>query len=58
VPDAWVLFILFAIANPSFLNFWGMLFKKEGAAGTSIRIVYIFVGCVFAIAALILSFFD
>lgn len=58
LPSVWVIFLLFVVTNPLFLYCWSHLFEKEGPAGTSVRMLFIFVGGAFGIAAIILQFFE
>ena len=50
--------ILFSFANPAFIYLWSQMFEKEGPAGTSIRLIFIFAGAVFSVTAIILQFFS
>ena len=50
--------ILFSFANPAFIYLWSHIFEKEGPAGTSIRLIYIFAGAVLSTTAIILQFFE
>lgn len=54
IPQVWVLCLLFALANPAFIYFWSLLFEKEGAASSSIRIIFILFGCILPMACSIL----
>ena len=57
IPDVWVIFILFSFAHPAFLYLWQHMFEKEGPAGTSIRLLQMFIGALLPIVALVLQFF-
>jgi len=58
VPYAWVLLLLFAIADPPFLYFISLFFQKDSSAATATRTVYLIAGAVLPIINLVLMFIE
>lgn len=58
LPDAWVLFLLFALAIHPFTYATSFYFKKENSAQTMTILFHVFVGGFISIAVLVLQSFD